>query len=68
VTAGPGSRGVGSEVRVAYRGRGRFRVGVRVVWVAEAFLDGRRVGQLDGLASTSELGYPVAEVRAVLTG
>jgi hypothetical protein len=67
-TAGPGSDGVGGEVRVAYGRRGRFRVGVRVAWVAEAFLQGRRVGQVDGLASTSQTTYPVAEVRAVLTG
>jgi hypothetical protein len=39
-----------------------------VVWVAEAFLDGRRVGEVDDLASRAELTYPVAELRTVLTG
>ena len=67
-TTGPGRRGVGSEVRVAYPRRGRFRVRVRVGWVAEAFVGGRRVGRVEGLASTSQVAYPVAEVRAVLTG
>jgi PKD domain len=67
-TAGPGSRGVGSEVQVAFRRRGRYRVGVTVVWAAEAFLDGRRVGQVDDLTSQAQTTYPVAEVRAVLTG
>jgi hypothetical protein len=67
-TASPGRTGVGSEVRVAYRRRGRYRVRVRVAWVAEAFLGGRRVGRVEGLASTAQATYPVAEVHAVLTG
>jgi PKD domain len=67
-TTSPGSRGVGSEVQVAYARRGRFRVRVTVGWVAEAFVGGRRVGRVEGLASASQLAYPVAEVRAVLTG
>jgi hypothetical protein len=67
-TASPGRTGVGSEVRVAYRRRGRYRVRVRVAWVAEAFLGGRRVGRVEGLASTAQASYPVAEVHAVLTG
>jgi hypothetical protein len=41
---------------------------VTVVWVAEAFLDGRRVGEVDDLASSAEMSYPVAELRTVLTG
>jgi PKD domain len=68
VTTGPGTRGLSSEVRAAFRRRGNYRVAVTVAWVAEAFLQGRRVGQVDGLASTSQTTYPVAEVRAVLTG
>jgi hypothetical protein len=68
VTTTPGSKGVGSEVRVAYPRRGRYRVAVQVTWVAAAFLEGRRVGQVDDLTSRAQTTYPVAEVRAVLTG
>ena len=65
-----GGRGLGleSEVNVAFRRRGMYRVGVTVVWVAEAFLDGRRVGEVDDLVSRSQTTYPVAELRTVLTG
>jgi hypothetical protein len=68
VTQGPGTEGLDSEVRVAFRRRGHYRVAVTVVWTAEAFLDGRRVGQVDDLTSRAQATYPVAEVRAVLTG
>jgi hypothetical protein len=68
VTQGPGTEGLDSEVRVAFRRRGHYRVAVTVVWTAEAFLDGRRVGQVDDLISRAQATYPVAEVRAVLTG
>ena len=47
---------------------GFYRVGVRVRWVAEAFLDGRRVGEVDALVSMAQTTYPVAELRTVLTG
>jgi len=68
VSAGPGRPGQGSEVRTAFRRRGWYRVGVSVVWVAEAWLDGRRVGQVEDLISRAQTRYPVAEVRTVLTG
>jgi hypothetical protein len=68
VTAGPGSEGLDSEVRTAFRRRGFYRVGVTVMWAAEAFLDGRRVGQVDNLVSRASTTYPVAEVRTTLTG
>jgi hypothetical protein len=38
------------------------------MWAAEAFLDGRRVGEVDDLVSRAEMSYPVAELRTVLTG
>lgn len=68
VTTGPGTAGLDSEVRTAFRRRGFYRVGVTVMWTAEAFLDGRRVGQVDDLASRARTTYPVAEVRTILTG
>jgi hypothetical protein len=68
VTEGPGEPGLESEVRTSFRRRGMYPVEVTVVWVAEAFLDGRRVGEVDDLASRAELSYPVAELRTVLTG
>jgi hypothetical protein len=68
VTEGPGRPGLESEVRTTFGRRGFYRVGVTVVWVAEAFLDGRRVGEVDDLVSTAETTYPVAELRTVLTG
>jgi hypothetical protein len=68
VTTGPGTEGLDSEVRTAFRRRGFYRVGVTVVWTAEAFLDGRRVGQVDDLVSRARTTYPVAEVRTILTG
>jgi hypothetical protein len=68
VTTGPGTEGLDSEVRTAFRRRGVYRVGVTVVWTAAAFLDGRRVGQVDDLVSRARTTYPVAEVRTILTG
>ena len=68
VTRGPGSPGLESEVRTTFSRRGFYRVGVTVMWVAEAYLDGRRVGEVDDLVSRAETTYPVAELRTVLTG
>ena len=68
VTTGPGSPGLESEVRTTFSRRGFYQVGVTVMWVAEAYLDGRRVGQVDDLVSRAETTYPVAELRTVLTG
>jgi hypothetical protein len=68
VTEGPGSPGLESEVRTTFARRGFYRVGVTVMWVAEAFLDGRRVGEVDDLVSRAQTTYPVAELRTVLTG
>jgi hypothetical protein len=68
VTEGPGRPGLESEVRTTFGRRGFYRVGVTVVWAAEAFLDGRRVGEVDDLVSTAQTTYPVAELRTVLTG
>jgi hypothetical protein len=68
VTAGPGSPGLESEVRTTFARRGFYRVGVTVVWVAEAYLDGRRVGEVGDLVSRAGTTYPVAELRTVLTG
>jgi hypothetical protein len=68
VTEGPGSPGLESEVRTTFPRRGMYPVGVTVMWVAEAFLDGRRVGEVDDLVSRAQTTYPVAELRTVLTG
>ena len=68
VTEGPGSPGLESEVRTTFARRGFYRVGVTVMWVAEAYLDGRRVGEVDALVSRAQTTYPVAELRTVLTG
>ena len=68
VTEGPGTPGLESEVRATFGRRGFYRVGVTVVWAAEAFLDGRRVGEVDDLVSRAQTTYPVAELRTVLTG
>lgn len=68
VTEGPGTPGLDSEVRTTFGRRGFYRVGVTVVWVAEAFLDGRRVGEVNDLVSRAQTTYPVAELRTVLTG
>jgi hypothetical protein len=68
VTEGPGSPGLESEVRTTFARRGFYQVGVTVMWAAEAYLDGRRVGEVDDLVSRAETTYPVAELRTVLTG
>jgi hypothetical protein len=68
VTEGPGTPGLESEVSTTFPRRGFYRVGVTVVWAAEAFLDGRRVGEVDDLVSRAQTTYPVAELRTVLTG
>jgi hypothetical protein len=68
VTTGPGSPGLDSEVYTTFRRRGFYRVGVTVAWVAEAWLDGRRVGEVNDLVSRAQTTYPVAELRTVLTG
>jgi len=68
VTEGPGTPGLESEVNTTFPRRGFYRVGVTVVWTAEAFLDGRRVGEVDDLVSRAQTTYPVAELRTVLTG
>jgi hypothetical protein len=68
VTAGPGRAGLESEVNMTFRRRGVYPVEVTVVWVAEAFLDGSRVGEVDDLVSRAKMSYPVAELRTVLTG
>jgi hypothetical protein len=68
VTRGPGTPGLESEVSTTFRRRGVYPVGVTVMWTAEAFLDGRRVGEVDDLVSRAQTTYPVAELRTVLTG
>jgi PKD domain-containing protein len=68
VTEGPGRPGLESEVNTTFRRRGVYPVEVTVMWAAEAFLDGRRVGEVDDLVSRAEMSYPVAELRTVLTG
>jgi hypothetical protein len=68
VTRGPGRPGLESEVNTTFRRRGVYPVEVTVVWVAEAFLDGSRVGEVDDLVSRAAMSYPVAELRTVLTG
>jgi hypothetical protein len=68
VTQGPGRPGLESEVNTVFRRRGVYPVEVTVVWVAEAFLDGARVGEVDDLVSRAAMSYPVAELRTVLTG
>jgi hypothetical protein len=68
VTTGPGTPGLDSEVRTSFRRRGVYPVGVTVMWVGEAWLDGRRVGEVDDLVSRAQTSYPVAELRTVLTG
>jgi hypothetical protein len=41
---------------------------VTIVWTAQAFLGGRRVGQVEELVSQAATSYPVAELRTTLTG
>jgi hypothetical protein len=68
VTDVPGTPGLESEVNTTFPRRGVYPVEVTVMWSAEAFLDGRRVGEVDDLVSRAEMSYPVAELRTVLTG
>jgi hypothetical protein len=68
VTEGPGTPGLESEVNATFPRRGMYPVGVTVMWAAEAFLDGRRVGEVGDLVSRAGTTYPVAELRTVLTG
>jgi hypothetical protein len=53
---------------VVFPGSGDFAVSVVTEWVAIASLDGRFVGQVEGLATTARLSYPVVELRADLQG
>jgi hypothetical protein len=70
-TVGPGrmavALGPGGAV-VTFPRRGDFVVTVVTTWSASAFLDGRFVGQVAGLASTARITYPVAELRTALSG
>jgi hypothetical protein len=68
VSTGPGTPGLDSEVATSFPRRGRYRVTVTVSWAAQAWLDGRPVGQVDGLVSQAQTSYPVAELRTILTG
>jgi hypothetical protein len=68
VTTGPGTPGLHSQVRTAFQQRGRYRVGVTIMWTAQAFLAGRRVGQVEELVSRAATSYPVAEIHTTLTG
>ena len=67
VTSGPGAPGQASEAHATYVGRGKYPVSVRVVWSAQAFLNGSPVGQVGGLSSSASTTYGVAELRTVLT-
>jgi len=67
-TSGPGVPGQGSEVHATYTAYGNYLVSVRVVWSAQAFLNGSSVGQVGGLFSSASTTYGVAELRTVLTG
>jgi hypothetical protein len=68
VPAMAASSGRDGEARVTFTGRGDFVVAVVTTWSASAFLDGRFVGQVDGLSSTARVAYPVVELRAALSG
>jgi hypothetical protein len=63
-----GSPGRDGEAAIEFPGRGDFVVSVVTTWSATAFLDGRYVGQVEGLESTARIIYPVAELRAALIG
>ena len=64
-SARPGGRD-GASAMVFTR-RGEFVVSVVTTWSAAAFLDGRYVGQVDDLISTTSIAYPVAELRTALS-
>jgi hypothetical protein len=68
VDAGAGGSGRDGEAQVTFPGRGTFVVTVVTTWSASAFLDGRFVGQVQDLSSTTRVAYPVAELRAALSG
>ncbi len=53
---------------MAFPRGGEFVVSVVTTWSATAFLDGRYVGQVEGLESTARIAYPVAELRTALSG
>jgi hypothetical protein len=61
----PGGRDGASAI--VFTGRGEFVVSVLTTWSAAAFLDGRYVGQVDDLISTTSIAYPVAELRTALS-
>jgi hypothetical protein len=65
---GTGNAGIGERGEHHVPEEGVLSGGVTVVWAAEAFLDGRRVGEVDDLVSRAQTTYPVAELRTVLTG
>jgi hypothetical protein len=67
-TTGPGTPSRHSEVHSVFHRRGRYQVGVTVLWTAQAFVAGRRVGQVEELVSGAATSYPVAELRTTLTG
>lgn len=62
------SSGGDGEAAMVFPGRGDFVVSVVTTWSAAAFLDGRYVGQVDGLVSTARIAYPVSELRTALSG
>lgn len=68
VAAGVDASGRDGETGVTFPARGRFVVTVVTTWSASAFLDGRFVGQVDDLSSTARIAYPVAALRAALSG
>jgi hypothetical protein len=68
VPATAGSSGRDGEAVIEFPGRGDFVVSVVTTWSATAFLDGRYVGQIEGLESTARITYPVAELLTALTG
>ena len=68
VPAGADSSGRDGEAAMAFPRGGEFVVSVVTTWSATAFLDGRYVGQVEGLASTARIAYPVAELRTALSG
>jgi hypothetical protein len=53
---------------MAFPRGGEFVVSVVTTWSATAFLDGRYVGRVEGLASTARIAYPVAELHTALSG
>ena len=68
VPARADSSGRDGEAAMAFPRGGEFVVSVVTTWSATAFLDGRYVGRVEGLASTARITYPVAELRTALSG